>query len=47
VFLKPGDFLELEIEKIGVLKNPVMRYGSAELGKIRKSWRGFPRIPKT
>jgi len=26
VFLKPGDVLELEIEKIGVLKNPVMRW---------------------
>jgi 2-keto-4-pentenoate hydratase/2-oxohepta-3-ene-1,7-dioic acid hydratase in catechol pathway len=40
LYLKPGDVIEAEIEKIGVLRNPVVswQYAHGEPALPRVSW---------
>jgi 2-keto-4-pentenoate hydratase/2-oxohepta-3-ene-1,7-dioic acid hydratase in catechol pathway len=40
LYLKPGDVIEAEIEKIGVLRNPVVSWqeGHGEPAPARVSW---------
>jgi len=37
LYLKPGDIVECEIEKIGVLRNPVVSYKELHGGKAAKA----------